>query len=207
MLTVSFVIQKHIQHVKLTHLCCFTSCSAFFLLPFLLLLLQLFNAFLQHIGPEITFKVRQLLGTCQPVLSRLFEDVLLSDTIPRTNKWRPLREMGEPERQSMLHWAAVLHSGPTAHSLQAFFSENSTKTWSDSSANSSLPASALTESCWGSPEPPSCNRCVTVQTGITLEWVTKPSLLGTPIKNQAPPLSFSYTASEQEQNQQQLCPI
>lgn len=100
MLTVSFVIQK------LTHLCCFTSCSAFFLLPFLLLLLQLFNAFLQHIGPEITFKVRQLLGTCQPVLSRLFEDVLLSDTIPRTNKWRPLRAMGEPEMQSMLHWAA-----------------------------------------------------------------------------------------------------
>lgn len=81
------MIQKQAQHMKSTHLCCFTGCSAFFLLPFLLLLLQLFNAFFQHVGPEITFKVRQLLGTRQPVFSCLFEDVLLRASHNIKNKY------------------------------------------------------------------------------------------------------------------------
>lgn len=103
-----------------------------------------------------------------------------------------------------IHATLSICASLMAHSLQAFFSENSTKIGSGSSANSSLPASALKEGCWGSPEPPSRNGYMMVETRIILEKVTKPSLLSTPIKNQAPPLSFSYTASEREQNQQQV---
>jgi len=46
-------------------------------LPLLLLLLQLFDALLQHIGPEVSLKVRQLVGAGQTILCRLLEDVLL----------------------------------------------------------------------------------------------------------------------------------
>lgn len=44
--------------------------------PLLLLLFQLFDALLQHIGPEIALKVRQLFGTGQAILRRLLEDIL-----------------------------------------------------------------------------------------------------------------------------------
>lgn len=83
---VSFVSQKLMPPVKFTHLRCLTSCRTFLLLPLLLLLLQLLNAFFQHIGPEITFKVRQLLGTRQSVLSCLFEDVLVDVSHKTKNK-------------------------------------------------------------------------------------------------------------------------
>lgn len=106
------MIQKQVQHMKLTHLCCFTSCSAFFLLPFLLLLLQLFNAFFQHIGPEITFKVRQLLGTRQPVFSCLFEDVLLRASQNIKNKYMEttLKRWENQRHDSVLHRAVLCFS-------------------------------------------------------------------------------------------------
>lgn len=47
-----------------------------FLLPLLLLLLQLLNAFLQHVGPEVAFEVGHLVGTGNTVLRGLLEDVL-----------------------------------------------------------------------------------------------------------------------------------
>lgn len=52
--------------------------SAVFLsFPFLLLLLQFFDALFQHVGPEVTLEVRQLLGTGQTIFCCLLEDVLL----------------------------------------------------------------------------------------------------------------------------------
>lgn len=52
--------------------------GALLLLPLLFLLLQLLNALLQYVGPEVTLKVGQLLGTGEPVFSCLFEDILES---------------------------------------------------------------------------------------------------------------------------------
>lgn len=53
------------------------ACAVFLPFPLLLLLLQLFDALLQHIWPKVTLKVRQLLGTCQTIFCRLLEDILL----------------------------------------------------------------------------------------------------------------------------------
>lgn len=69
-----------IQGEQSTH--CLTHVSAFIgsvvLLPLslLLFLLQLLNTLLKHIGPEVTLKVRQLLGARQSIFSCLLEDVL-----------------------------------------------------------------------------------------------------------------------------------
>lgn len=51
-------------------------CAVLLSFALLLLLLELLDALLQHIGPKVTLKVRQLLGTGQTVFSRLLEDVL-----------------------------------------------------------------------------------------------------------------------------------
>lgn len=51
-------------------------CAVLLSFALLLFLLELFDALLQHIGPKVTLKVRQLLGTGQAVFSRLLEDVL-----------------------------------------------------------------------------------------------------------------------------------
>jgi hypothetical protein len=45
-------------------------------LALLLLLLQLLDALLQDVGPEVALKVWQLFGAGEPVLRGLFEDVL-----------------------------------------------------------------------------------------------------------------------------------
>lgn len=59
-----------------TYINAFTRSVVLLSLPFFLLLLQLFNALLQHIRPKITFKVRELLSTGQAVLCCLFKNVL-----------------------------------------------------------------------------------------------------------------------------------
>lgn len=53
-----------------------TGCGALFLLPLFFFLFQLLNALLQHIGPKVTLKIGQFLGTGEPVFSCLFENVL-----------------------------------------------------------------------------------------------------------------------------------
>lgn len=53
-----------------------TACAVLLSFPFFLLLLQLLDALLQYIRPEVTLKVRQLLGTCQTVFRGLLEDIL-----------------------------------------------------------------------------------------------------------------------------------
>lgn len=59
-----------------THICAFIGGTVLLPLPLLLLLLQLLNTLFQYVGPEVTLKVWQLLGTSQPVLCCLLEDVL-----------------------------------------------------------------------------------------------------------------------------------
>lgn len=54
---------------------------ALLLLSFLLLLLQLLNALLQHVRPEVPLKVGQLLGAGEPVFSCLFQNVLENDRV------------------------------------------------------------------------------------------------------------------------------
>ena len=62
--------------IKCSHLRSFRGSRVLLLLPLLLLLLQLLDALLQHVGPEVAFEVRQLVSAGQTVLRRLFEDVL-----------------------------------------------------------------------------------------------------------------------------------
>lgn len=59
-----------------THICALVGGAVLLPLPLLFLLLQLLDTLLQHVGPEVALKVRQLLGTGQPVLCCLLEDVL-----------------------------------------------------------------------------------------------------------------------------------
>lgn len=59
-----------------THICALIGGTVLLPLPLLLLLLQLLDALLQHVGPKVALKVWQLLGTSQTVLCCLFEDVL-----------------------------------------------------------------------------------------------------------------------------------
>lgn len=58
------------------HLRSFSGSRVLLLLPLLLFLLQLLDALFQHVGPEVAFKVRQLISAGQAVLCCLFEDVL-----------------------------------------------------------------------------------------------------------------------------------
>lgn len=62
--------------VSCTYICAFIGGIVFLSLPLLFLLLQLLDALLKYIGPEVTFKVWKLLGTSQTVLCCLLEDVL-----------------------------------------------------------------------------------------------------------------------------------
>lgn len=59
-----------------THICALVGGTVLLPLPLLLLLLQLLDTLLQYVGPEVTLKVWQLLGTGQPVFCCLLEDVL-----------------------------------------------------------------------------------------------------------------------------------
>lgn len=59
-----------------THICALVGGTVLLSLPLLFLLLQLLDALLQYVGPEVTLKVWQLLGTGEPVLCCLLEDVL-----------------------------------------------------------------------------------------------------------------------------------
>lgn len=59
-----------------THICALIRGTVLLPLPLLLLLLQLLDALLQYVGPEVALKVWQLLGAGQPVLCCLLEDVL-----------------------------------------------------------------------------------------------------------------------------------
>lgn len=59
-----------------THICALAGGAVLLPLPLLLLLFQLLDALLEHVGPEVPFEVRQLLGTRQPVFCRLLENVL-----------------------------------------------------------------------------------------------------------------------------------
>lgn len=59
-----------------THIHAFIGGAVLLSFPLFLFLLQLFDALLQDIGPEITLKIRQLLCTCQAIFSCLFKDVL-----------------------------------------------------------------------------------------------------------------------------------
>ncbi len=65
------------------HLRSFRCSCVLLLLPLLLLLLQLLDALLQHVGPEVAFKVRQLISAGQTILCRLLEDVLRGRQKPR----------------------------------------------------------------------------------------------------------------------------
>lgn len=60
----------------LTHIGAFVGSVVLLSLPLLLLLLQLLNALLKHVGPEVALKVRQLLGARQSIFCCLLEDVL-----------------------------------------------------------------------------------------------------------------------------------
>ena len=75
-----WVIKNHTDFNNPTYLCCLRGGCALLLLPFLLLLLQLFNALFKHIRPKITFKVWQLIGTGQPVFCCLLENILNTET-------------------------------------------------------------------------------------------------------------------------------
>lgn len=66
--------------IHLTHLCRLTRGRVLLLLPLLLLLLELLDALLQYIRPKVTLKVRQLIGTGQPVFCCLLENVLNRQT-------------------------------------------------------------------------------------------------------------------------------
>lgn len=70
------VIQEVQPTLCLTHICAFVGGVVLLSLTFLLLLLQLLNTLLKHVGPKVTFKVRQLLGARQSIFCRLLEDVL-----------------------------------------------------------------------------------------------------------------------------------
>lgn len=70
--------------VGITHVCALIAGAVLLSLPLLLFLLQLFNALLQDVGPEVALKVRQLLGAGQSVLRGLLEDVL-KETKKRRN--------------------------------------------------------------------------------------------------------------------------
>lgn len=56
--------------------CCHRCLSLFSLALLFLFLIQLFDGFLQHIGPEVALKVWQLSGTCQVILLRISQNVL-----------------------------------------------------------------------------------------------------------------------------------
>lgn len=60
----------------LTHIGAFIGSVVLLSLPLLLLLLQLLNTLLKHVGPEVTLKVRQLLGARESIFRGLLEDVL-----------------------------------------------------------------------------------------------------------------------------------
>lgn len=70
------LLSHHQIMTQCSHLRSFTGSCVLLLLPLLLFLLQLLDALLQHIGPEVAFKVWQLISAGQAVLCRLFEDVL-----------------------------------------------------------------------------------------------------------------------------------
>lgn len=71
-----------------THVCALIGGTVLLPLPLLLLLLQLLDALLQHVGPEVALKVRQLLGAGQPVLCGLLEDVLRGSRDEGSSAWR-----------------------------------------------------------------------------------------------------------------------
>lgn len=52
------------------------ACAVLLSFPLLFLLLQLFDALLQYIGPKVTLEVRQLFGTCQTIFCCLLENIL-----------------------------------------------------------------------------------------------------------------------------------
>lgn len=78
---ISNMMQYALRNIK-SFLCGYSyinaliGCAVLLSFALLLFLLKLFDALLQHIGPKVTLKVRQLLGTGQAVFSRLLEDVL-----------------------------------------------------------------------------------------------------------------------------------
>lgn len=53
-----------------------TACAVLLSFPLLFLLLQLFDALLQYIGPKVTLEVRQLFGTCQTIFCCLLKNIL-----------------------------------------------------------------------------------------------------------------------------------
>lgn len=76
-------VEAQPQRAAQRYLCGLTGRGALLLLPLLLLLLQLLNALLQHVRPEVPLKVGQLLGAGKPVFSCLFQNVLENDRVQR----------------------------------------------------------------------------------------------------------------------------
>lgn len=72
----SMLVPHHQTMTQWSHLRSFRGSCVLLLLPLLLLLLQFLYAFLQHVGPEVAFEVRQLISAGQAVLCCLFENVL-----------------------------------------------------------------------------------------------------------------------------------
>ena len=70
------LVYSHQTMTPCPHLWSFGGSCILFFLPLLLLLLQLLDALLQHVRPEVAFEVRQLISAGQTVLRRLLEDVL-----------------------------------------------------------------------------------------------------------------------------------
>lgn len=69
-------LEYRLQIWSITYINAFTRGVVLLSLPFFLLLFQLFNTFLQHIRPKITFKIWELLRTGQTILCCLLENVL-----------------------------------------------------------------------------------------------------------------------------------
>lgn len=69
----------------LTHLGCLGGGCVLLLLSLLLLLLQFLDALLQYIRPKVSLKVRQFVGTGQPIFCCLLENVLNTETVPLGN--------------------------------------------------------------------------------------------------------------------------
>lgn len=82
-----------------THICALIGRAVLLPLPLLFLLLQLLDALLEHVGPEVAFEIWQLLGARQPVFCCLLEDILnvqrkkqlvfrfIKHTFQKVNQW------------------------------------------------------------------------------------------------------------------------
>jgi len=83
-----FPLTKYVTctQVPITYINAFTGGVVLLSLPFFLLLFQLFNTFLQHIRPEIAFKIWELLCTGQTILCCLLENVLDEEKHAITSK-------------------------------------------------------------------------------------------------------------------------